>query len=246
MIDVHFHCLPRVDDEPGSWDEAVALCRAAAEDGTTTVVAPPHVLRHHWSNANPIVRDRLVASLNERLGGTPRVVPGCEYFYAEDVVALAKKGPTSPLTGLAGGSYLLVEFSPATVPASAVHAFHELRVLGVHPVVAHPERHPVFARQPERLADLVSRGALAQITARRRRKPARTFSGSVSSISWRRTPTRSRSGPRASSPPASASGKSGERMRSGGSSWTTRKRSSPPRPCRSREAERFGYSSRYV
>ena len=165
MIDVHFHCLPRVDDGPGSWDEAVALCRAAAEDGTTLVVATPHVLRHQWSNANPIVRDRLVASLNERLGGTPRVVPGCEYFYAEDVVALAKKGPTSPLTGLAGGSYLLVEFSPATVPASAVHAFHELRVLGVHPVVAHPERHPVFARQPERLADLVSRGALAQITA---------------------------------------------------------------------------------
>jgi protein-tyrosine phosphatase len=165
VIDVHFHCLPRVDDGPDSWEEAVALCRAAAEDGTTLVVATPHVLRHQWSNANPIVRDRLVASLNERLGGTPRVVPGCEYYYAEEVVALAKKGPTSPLTGLGGGSYLLVEFSPATVPESAVHAFHELRVLGVHPVVAHPERHPVFARQPERLADLVSRGALAQITA---------------------------------------------------------------------------------
>ena len=30
MIEVHFHCLPGIDDGPSDWDEAVALCRAAA------------------------------------------------------------------------------------------------------------------------------------------------------------------------------------------------------------------------
>ncbi|MGH9399594.1 MAG: CpsB/CapC family capsule biosynthesis tyrosine phosphatase, partial [Thermoanaerobaculia bacterium] len=35
----------------------------------------------------------------------------------------------------------------------------------VTPVVAHPERNLVFARNPERLAELVARGALAQVTA---------------------------------------------------------------------------------
>ncbi len=165
MIEVHFHCIPRVDDGPASWDEAVALCRAAAAEGTTRIVATPHVLRNGWVNTNPVVRERLVRSLNERLGGAPRVLPGCEYYFSDEVVALAKKGPTSPLTGLSGGSYLLVEFAPGFLPPTAVSAFHELRVLGLQPIVAHPERHLVFARQPERLADLVARGALAQITA---------------------------------------------------------------------------------
>lgn len=165
MIEVHFHCIPRVDDGPATWEEAVALCRAAAAEGTTDIVATPHVLRNAWVNANPVVRERLVRALNERLGGTPRVLPGCEYYFSEDVVALAKKGPTSPLTGLSGGAYLLVEFAPGPVPKAAIAAFHELRVLGLRPIVAHPERHPVFGREPERLEDLVGRGALGQITA---------------------------------------------------------------------------------
>jgi protein-tyrosine phosphatase len=165
VIEIHFHCLPRVDDGPASWNEAVALCRAAAEEGTTRIVATPHVLRGTWANTNPVVRDRLVQALNERLGGSPRVLPGCEYYFSEDVISLARKGPVSPLTGLARGTYLLIEFGPGHVPSSIVSVFHELKVLGVRPVVAHPERHLVFARQPERLAELVTKGALGQITA---------------------------------------------------------------------------------
>lgn len=165
MIEIHFHCLPRVDDGPASWDEAVALCRAAAAEGTTRIVATPHVLRGSWANTNPVVRERLVSALNERLGGKPRIVPGCEYYYSDDVAALVKKGATNPLTGLGHGKYLLVEFSPAHLPPMVAPVFHELRVLGVHPVIAHAERHPTFAQQPERLAELVTKGALVQITA---------------------------------------------------------------------------------
>lgn len=165
MIEIHFHCLPRVDDGPGSWDEAVALCRAAAAEGTTRIVATPHVLRGSWANTNPVVRERLVQALNERLGGHPRVLSGCEYYYSDEVLALVKKGPTSPLTGLARGAYLLVEIGPGHIPPAIVSVFHELRVLGVHAIVAHAERHPGFARQPEKLAELVRKGALVQITA---------------------------------------------------------------------------------
>lgn len=165
MIEIHFHCLPRVDDGPASWDEAVALCRAAAAEGTTRIVATPHVLRGSWTNTNPVARERLVQALNERLGGNPRVLPGCEYYYSDDVIALAKKGPTSPLTGLGRGTYLLIELSPGHIPPTIMSVFHELRVLGLKPVIAHPERHLVFARQPQRLAEIAARGALVQITA---------------------------------------------------------------------------------
>ena len=165
MIEIHFHCLPHLDDGPASWDEAIALCLAAAAEGTTRIVATPHVLRGIWANESLIVRDRLVEALNEHLKGKPRVLPGCEYYYSDDVLSLVKKGPTSPLTGLGRGRYLLIEFSPGHLPPTIASVFHELRVLGVHPIIAHAERHTVFAQDPKRLADLVSKGTLVQITA---------------------------------------------------------------------------------
>ena len=45
--------------------------------------------------------------------------------------------------------------------------FHELRVMGVVPVVAHPERNLVFAHEPERRAALVERGAVARERVRK-------------------------------------------------------------------------------
>jgi protein-tyrosine phosphatase len=106
-----------------------------------------------------------VQALNERLEGRPRILSGCEYYYSDEVISLVQKGPTSPLTGLGRGKYLLIEIGPGHVPPSLESVFHELRVLGVHAIVAHAERHPGFARQPERLAELVRKGALVQITA---------------------------------------------------------------------------------
>ena len=165
MIDLHFHCLPGIDDGPETWDEAVQMCREAAAEGTTSIVATPHVLRDGWLNDDAAARDALILRLNTLLGGQPSVLPGCEFWYSSDVVDLVEKGASGPLTCVNRSRYLLVEFAPLVVPASAEADFHELGVLNVVPVVAHPERNLVFARSPERLESLVARGAIAQLTA---------------------------------------------------------------------------------
>ncbi|HSS44605.1 MAG TPA: CpsB/CapC family capsule biosynthesis tyrosine phosphatase, partial [Thermoanaerobaculia bacterium] len=165
MIEVHFHCLPGLDDGPADWDEAVALCRAAAAEGTTTLVATPHVLRDPWSNNDPAVRDRLILKLNAMLAGKPSVLAGCEYFFSSDAVELVERGKWGPLTGLNRTRYLLLEFAVGAIPPVTEAIFHELSLLGVTPVIAHPERTGFFAALPERLEELVSRGAVAQITA---------------------------------------------------------------------------------
>ncbi|MEO8189182.1 MAG: CpsB/CapC family capsule biosynthesis tyrosine phosphatase [Acidobacteriota bacterium] len=164
MIDLHFHCLPGIDDGPETWDQAVALCRAAAAEGTAAVVATPHVLRDPWMNEDVKVRDGLVAHLNALLLGEPVVLAGCEYFFSSGAMELVEKGATGPLVGLNRGKYLLLEFG-RTVPPDASAIFHEMSLLGTIPVIAHPERHPTFVRNPERLKDLVDRGALVQVTA---------------------------------------------------------------------------------
>jgi protein-tyrosine phosphatase len=165
LIDIHFHCLPGIDDGPPNWDEAVALCRAAESDGVDTIIATPHVLRDSWLNEDQNERDQLILELNARLGGHPAVLPGCEYFYSADAVELWQLGPLGPLTALNRSSFLLIEFPATQIPATAEAVFHELSVLGVTPVIAHPERNLVFAEQPGRLARFVEIGATAQVTA---------------------------------------------------------------------------------
>jgi protein-tyrosine phosphatase len=165
MIDVHFHCLPDVDDGPGDWEQAVALCRAAAAEGTTTLIATPHVLREPWLNDDPAVRDRLILKLNALLEGKPSVLAGCEYYFSSDAVQLWERGKWGPLTGLNRTNHLLLEFPSGGIPPGTEAIFHELSLLGVTPVIAHPERDRWLAGSPSRLEELVSRGAIAQITA---------------------------------------------------------------------------------
>jgi protein-tyrosine phosphatase len=165
VIDLHFHCLPGIDDGPVTWQEAVALCREAASQGTTTLVATPHVLRDDWINDDPAVRDDMLFELNTLLEGLPVVLAGCEYLFSSNVLQLLERGQWSPLTRLHESRYLLIEFRTAAVPADAESIFHELSLLDVTPVVAHPERHSIFAADPSRLERLVALGAVAQLTA---------------------------------------------------------------------------------
>ena len=146
-------------------EESLALCRRAAEEGTTHIVATPHVLREPWLNEEPAVRAALLAELNARLGGTPAVLPGCELMFSLDILELVEKGEEGPVVGLNGGRLLLVEFAPAFVPRTAPDLLRELVLAGTVPVVAHPERNLVFQQEPERLYELLEKGALAQVTA---------------------------------------------------------------------------------
>jgi len=165
MIDAHFHCLPGIDDGPRDWKEAVALCRAAAAQGTTSVIATPHVLRDRWLNEDPAVRDRLILKLNALLAGKPSVLAGCEYYLSSDAIEQVERGRSGPLTGLNRSRYLLLEFPAGLVPRRTEAIFHELSLLEVTPVIAHPERSRFLAEDPSRLEDLVARGAVVQITA---------------------------------------------------------------------------------
>jgi protein-tyrosine phosphatase len=97
--------------------------------------------------------------------GRPAVLAGCEYYFSSEMLELVERGSSGPLTGLNRGQYLLVELPPAGPLRTAEAVFHELSILGVTPVVAHPERHPLLRREPAALERLLRFGAVAQLTA---------------------------------------------------------------------------------
>ena len=62
-------------------------------------------------------------------------------------------------------SYLLVEFNDFAIPPNMDGALHDLQLLGLSPVITHPERNRLIRTQPERLKGWLRQGCYVQITA---------------------------------------------------------------------------------
>jgi protein-tyrosine phosphatase len=163
VIDLHSHVLPGLDDGPASMAGALAMASAAAAAGTTTLVATPHIDNRY--NVTPADLPRRAAELAAELrkeGIELNVCIGGE-------IALSRLPDLSPeeLDGLrlGGGRHLLLE-SPLS-PAAGDFDTLLLRIhaRGESILIAHPERSPMFQREPERLVALVEAGLLCSITA---------------------------------------------------------------------------------
>jgi len=166
VIDLHFHLLPGIDDGPSGEAQALDLARAAVAEGTTTVVATPHVSWRYPSNTAASI-ERAVDSMADLLAREQiplRVLPG-----AEIALTRAADLPDEELTRLrlggADGTHLLVEcpMSPSLAGFSDVLA--HLRARGHRIVLAHPERCPAFQRDPAAYEAMVADGLLGQVTA---------------------------------------------------------------------------------
>lgn len=166
MIDVHLHLLPGVDDGPSDLAMALALARECCATDTPVVVATPHV--DDWTRAalpdTAAALDR-VARLQAELdrANVPlRVLVGCEAFLTPDLPRRVRQGlvPT-----IAGTRWLLVETSAQQMPIYLEQVLFELQVMGITPLLAHPERYGWLHKNPELLGQLVAKGARAQVTA---------------------------------------------------------------------------------
>lgn len=163
MIDIHHHCLPDVDDGPREWDEAVAMCRMAADEGIQTIICTPHVLRGRWRTAPIAELEARIATLREKVGDSPRLLLGSEYFFAHDVAEVLRAG--NAIVPLAGSRYILMELASNNVPPLLDQPLYRMQLEGWIPIIAHPERNIVFQSKPELLASLSEMGARFQITA---------------------------------------------------------------------------------
>ncbi|HEY0141130.1 MAG TPA: CpsB/CapC family capsule biosynthesis tyrosine phosphatase [Thermoanaerobaculia bacterium] len=163
MIDIHHHCLPAVDDGPREWDEAVAMCRMAADEGIETIVATPHVLRGRWKNTSRAELDSKLEELRRRVGQSPRLLLGSEYFFAHDVDEVLAAGTS--IVPLANSRYVLIELPANNVPPMIEGPLYRMQLAGWVPILAHPERNHVFQARPELLVALIVAGTKTQITA---------------------------------------------------------------------------------
>jgi protein-tyrosine phosphatase len=160
VIDLHTHVLPGLDDGAVDLDESVAICRAVAAEGVEAVAGTPHV-REDYPTTPEAMRAAL-AQVREAVKGVIEVLPGGEVAVDE----LDRPLEELEQFGLAGNpGFLLVETPYLSWPPSMYERLHQLRMRGIVPVLAHPERNPDVQRRPELLEPVVALGTLVQLTA---------------------------------------------------------------------------------
>jgi len=167
MVDLHCHLLPGIDDGAQHIEESVEMCRRAALDGCTAIVATPHQRTEPWDPRDVAALGELRRGLQERIGTSLVLLPGAEVRIDSELLDELERLPESGLLPLAGSRYLLLEFHRAPSPAGIdpFDLLHELQVAGWRPIFAHPEFIPWLAVDPDLAAALVERGALFQLTA---------------------------------------------------------------------------------
>jgi protein-tyrosine phosphatase len=163
LIDLHCHILPGIDDGPVNFDFSVAMARTAEEAGIHVMVATPHVRSDFPTEPEQIASG--VRELNDALAAEDvelRVLAGAE-------VALQKAAELGEATlselCLGSGNYLLVESPYRSIDIDLEGILRDVQARGFRPVLAHPERCPIFQRDPDRLVRLVNGGTLCSITA---------------------------------------------------------------------------------
>ncbi len=163
MVDIHCHILPETDDGAVSLEESVAMCRAAAEDGIKTIVATPHMFDGVHNTPKKDSIRRRISAVMDAADNCVQILPGGEVRYSYEIFQEADDPDTR--IKLNGTSYMLLEFPFQSVPPNIEMTIFQILNAGITPVIAHPERNKRIQQNPKIIADLVERGAFAQIDA---------------------------------------------------------------------------------
>jgi len=145
--------------------EALAMCRIAVDDGTTTLVATPHMMNGVYFVSR---EDVLGATAELRAGlaaeNVPlEIVPGGDVHIDPKLPDLLRDGQV--MTVGDAGRYMLLELPHDLVPPGVSGLLFEIQLAGVTPIVTHPERQRTVQAEPGLLQEWVEAGTLTQVTA---------------------------------------------------------------------------------
>ncbi|MFW5878878.1 MAG: tyrosine-protein phosphatase [Myxococcota bacterium] len=162
FFDLHLHILPGVDDGAGDLDEALDMAGALVDCGFEGAAVSPHLDSRMFPNDPEHLREeagRLAEALAEKRIDL-RLLPGAEHFLDAEGLSMLLGGRGIPVGGT-GGVYL-VEISMQHPVATLEQQVFRLRLKGITPIFAHPERCKSF-EDPEMVRRVVEGGALLQL-----------------------------------------------------------------------------------
>ncbi|SKA88648.1 protein-tyrosine phosphatase [Caloramator quimbayensis] len=164
MMDIHCHILPLIDDGPDSIETSIEMLKIAKREGIEKIIATPHYYKGVYEgDINQI--NSLTSNLNEiskNLNLNIQILKGQEVFLTRDLLRLFKNGTILTLNS---SKYMLIELPFDILPKYALDIIYELRIMGIIPVIAHPERYSYVIEKPSTINDFIDEGCLFQINS---------------------------------------------------------------------------------
>ena len=166
MIDLHNHIIPNLDDGSRSLEISLSMLQHAAGQGITDVVNTVHYQSPRMDGQRveyELVKDKidkLQAELKKQ--NIPIILHiGAEVFYLPNLMELKD----NPLLTFGHGKYMLVEFPFEQVPTGCGEIFFQLKMAGVTPIIAHPERIKPIQKDISIVRNFIRGGCVIQVDA---------------------------------------------------------------------------------
>lgn len=165
MLDFHSHILPGLDDGAPDLDTALEMAKIAVAEGITEMVATPHYIEGSMENNRELILGH-VEKFQKVLKHEEiplRILPGCEVYLSPTTPDLLRQGVLMTINDRF--KYILVELPMQSIPNYLDDIIFDIKLQGVTPIIAHPERNLELGARPEKVLVLVEKGCLLQLNA---------------------------------------------------------------------------------
>ena len=162
MTDIHSHILFDVDDGSRSIEESIELLKQLKEIGFNNVILTPHYIEgSEYCSENKEKNKKLneIKQELEKQNVDINICLGNEVFINDNIYELIKEGIIHTLNNT---RYVLVELPFHNPIVNLEDIIYELKLKGLKPIIAHPERYYYFQKNYKEVDRLREEGFLFQ------------------------------------------------------------------------------------
>jgi tyrosine-protein phosphatase YwqE len=160
--DMHSHLLPAIDDGSKNMGDTILFIKELKQLGFKKIITTPHILPGMYENSPKTilpVLDKVKDSLNN-LGIDMPVEAAAEYMIDHEFEQSIKRGDQLLCFG---DNYILIEMSYMAASPYLQQVIFDLKLLGLQPILAHPERYSYYHSNFNFYTELKERGCLLQL-----------------------------------------------------------------------------------
>lgn len=161
-VDMHSHLLPGLDDGLKELDTTVAFVKELHAMGYRKLICTPHIISDLYPNSPETILPKLeLVREAVKAQGIPVIIEaGAEYMVDPEMETSVKRGDKL-LTF--GKNLILIEMSYIAASPNIEQAIFALRLKGLQPIIAHPERYNFYHGDFTQYERLVELGCLLQV-----------------------------------------------------------------------------------
>jgi protein-tyrosine phosphatase len=160
--DMHSHLLPGLDDGLQEMEQTLEFIQQLQQLGYRKLICTPHILSDVYPNSPGTILPKLelVRSALQEKNIDMQVDAAAEYMVDGDFENYINAG--KPLLTF-GKNLILIEMSYVAASNNIEQVIFQLRIKGLQPVLAHPERYAYYLGTPEQHERFIDLGCMLQV-----------------------------------------------------------------------------------